>query len=266
MLMHRNVAKKPWLKLSVVLCALASLAGLLPGAAGAQGTASVGAIFGLVISENGVPLEGADVFLEGFGSAYTDSHGRFIFRSVPPGNYRISANKQGFASGPSRSITVRAGVTEQMRIALGGLADLSTYVGRVSVPLIRGGNSLFVRALLNGRREGIFILDTGASYTTISSAVAQELGISFGPGSPSVTLMTASGMIEAPVSTLPSIQVGGVEAKDVVVVVHDLPGQTRIASHDLPPSSRVVGLLGLSFLSRFQFLIDAEQGFMILGQ
>ncbi len=237
-----------------VMAAL-SLAACLPAPAAAQGTASVGAVIGTVTSQNNVLLEGADVILEGFGSTYTDSQGRFIFSRVPPGNYRLSVHKQGF-TGYTRAIGVRAGATERLDMTLAGFADPPALTGgRVSVPLIRQGNVFLVRARLNGRRDVIFYLDTGASLTTISTAVAQELGIFFGPGSPTVTLRTASGTIQVPVATVETIHVGGAEARDV-----------HVAVFDLPPGSQVVGLLGNSFLSHFQVQLDPAQGLLMLSQ
>ncbi|HYB73967.1 MAG TPA: retroviral-like aspartic protease family protein [Candidatus Sulfotelmatobacter sp.] len=237
-----------------LMAALAAAA--FPAAsASAQGTASTGAVTGTVASQNAVLLEGADVVLEGFGSAYTDSQGHFTFSRVPPGNYRLSVQKQGF-TGYTRAVGVRAGFTERLDMTLGGFAEPPTLSGgRVSVPLIRQGNAFLVRALLNGRRDALFYLDTGASLATISTAVAQELGIFFGPGSPTLTIRTASGTIQVPVASVESIQVGGVEARDV-----------QVAVFDLPHGGQVVGLLGNSFLSRFQVQLDPVQGLLMLSQ
>lgn len=240
---------------STLMVALVAAA-CLSTQAEAQGTASVGALIGIVTSQNGVPLEGADVILESFGSAFTDSQGRFSFSRVPPGNYRLSVHKQGF-TGYTRAVGVRAGITERLEMTLGGFADPPAFAGdRVSVPLIRQGNVFLVRALLNGRREAIFYLDTGASLTIISTEVAQELGIFFGPGSPTVTIRTVSGTIQVPVTAVETIQVGGLEARDVSAAVFDLPHASRV----------VVGLLGNSFLSRFQVQLDPVQGLLMLSR
>lgn len=236
--------------LAVVLATLL----FLPSAASAQGTASVGAILGTVVSQNNVLLEGAEVVLEGVGSATTDSQGRFTFSGVRPGNYRLTISKPGFPS-TTRALSVRAGFTEQVGVTLAGFAEPPHSQGeRVSVPLIRAGNAFLVRALVNGRREALFFVDTGASLTTISKGLAQELGVAAGPGSPTVILVTASGRIEVPVASVESIQVGGLEARNVRVAVFDLPG-----------GSQVAGLLGNTFLSRFHVQLDPAQGVLTLG-
>ncbi len=236
----------------VVVAAVAVLL-LLQSSASAQGSA--GAVMGSVVSQNNVLLEGAEVALEGFGQTATDSQGRFSFSRVPPGNYRLSVSKQGFPS-YSRAVSVRAGVTEQVSVTLAGLADRpSPQIGSVSVPLIRAGSAFLVRAMVNGRREALFYVDTGASVTTISTGLARDLGISPGAGAPTMTLVTASGTIQVPVASVESIQVGGIDARDVQVAVFDLPG-----------SSQVAGLLGNSFLSRFHMQLDPVQGVLRLGR
>lgn len=236
--------------LVVILAALL----FLPASATAQGTASAGAILGSVTSQNNVLLEGAEVVLEGVGPATTDSQGRFSFSGVRPGNYRLTISKPGFPAS-TRAMSVRAGVTEQVVVTLAGFAEPPRAEGgRVSVPLIRGGNTFLVRALVNGRREALFFVDTGASLTTISKGLAQELGLAVGPGSPTVTLVTASGRIEVPVAIVESIQVGGLEARNVRVAVFDLPG-----------GSQVAGLLGNTFLSRFHVQLDPAQAVLTLS-
>ncbi|HTU01243.1 MAG TPA: carboxypeptidase regulatory-like domain-containing protein, partial [Candidatus Sulfotelmatobacter sp.] len=159
--------------LAVLLC--------LPSSSWAQ---APGAVTGSVASTNRVLLPDADVALEGVGSTYTDSQGQFTFSNVSPGNYRLTVSKSGFPPF-TRALSVRAGMTERVEVILAGFAEARTSQGEsVAVPLMRSGNSFFVQAVLNGRRQALFVLDTGASITTISRGVAQELGISFGPGSP----------------------------------------------------------------------------------
>lgn len=227
----------------------------LPASAQAQSSDSVGAVMGSVTSQNNVLLEGVDVNLEGVGSVRSDSRGKFTFSRVPPGNYRLNVSKPGFTSS-SRAMTVWAGRTARVEVTLGGFAEPpSSQELRVAVPLIRAGNAFLVRAVLNRQREALFFVDTGAGITSISTGLAQELGISIGAGAPMVTITTASGVIRAPLATLESIQVGGAEARDVQVTIFDLP-----------QSGQVAGLLGNTFLSRFHVQLDSAQGVLVLSQ
>ncbi|HWT82862.1 MAG TPA: aspartyl protease family protein [Candidatus Methylomirabilis sp.] len=239
------------MRISIVVLALL---GLLAFSVPPPCLAAGGEILGAVLSQNSVLLEGAEVELEGVGRTTTDSQGHFTFSGVPPGNYRLTASKPGFPA-TTRALSVRAGATERVEVMLAGFAERPRAQGeRVAVPLLRSGNSFFVRALVNGRRQVIFVLDTGASLTTISQGLAKELGLAVGPGSPTVALMTASGRVEAPVSSVETIEVGGAEARNVQVAVLDLPG-----------SSQLVGLLGNTFLSQFRVQLDPAQGVLTLG-
>jgi clan AA aspartic protease (TIGR02281 family) len=105
---------------------------------------------------------------------------------------------------------------------------------------------------VNGQPVGYFILDTGASFTSVSRLVADRLGIS--SGGSGVTLTTASGTIQAPLALLDEVEIGGAVARHVAAVIHDLP--------NVPPN--VVGLLGLSFLERFRVNLDLTSGVLIL--
>jgi clan AA aspartic protease (TIGR02281 family) len=137
------------------------------------------------------------------------------------------------------------------RRALEALGEPGTST--VQVPIQRRGGSALVPARINGESVGVFILDTGASYTSVSTTVANRLGIATS-GSSTVRLATASGVIQAPLTVLDEIDVGGAVARHVPVVVHDLPGMP----------SNVAGLLGMSFLERFRVNLDISSSLLIL--
>ena len=125
-------------------------------------------------------------------------------------------------------------------------------VATFQVPFQTRGTSVLVPAKVNGQLVGFFILDTGATFTSVSRQVADVLGISRRDGS--VRLITASGVIQAPLALLEEVDVGGAVARHVPAVIHDLP--------DAPPS--IVGLLGLSFLQRFRVNLDLTSGVLTL--
>lgn len=97
------------------------------------------------------------------------------------------------------------------------------------------------------------IFDTGATYTMIPWEIAEALGYQSEVSKRRVILTTASGVERAPLITLSSVQVLGAKVENVEVAVHDLP-----------PSSHVDGLLGLSFIRNFKVSLDFEQGVLEL--
>ena len=113
------------------------------------------------------------------------------------------------------------------------------------VPLEGDGKIWTVRATLNGRADGLFLLDTGASYCVISRSLARRLGL--GASGEQTTLVTANGKVHAPLVTIRYFDLGTNRARDVKAVVHDSVG---------PPLD---GIVGLSYLNNFTFAIDGKQ-------
>ncbi|MDX1488615.1 MAG: retropepsin-like aspartic protease, partial [Acidiferrobacterales bacterium] len=68
-----------------------------------------------------------------------------------------------------------------------------------------------------------------------------------------VPFQTANGLIQAPVISLESIEVGGMEIKNLAAAIHDFL-----------PDAGVAGLLGLNFLSHFRIDIDTQNGVLHL--
>jgi clan AA aspartic protease (TIGR02281 family) len=124
---------------------------------------------------------------------------------------------------------------------------------RASIPFERHGQVVVIQATLNDQRTAKFVVDTGASYTLISKALAGELSIEVGANTKMLPFQTANGLVNAPVISLNSIMVGGME-------VRDLPA----AVHDAVPDPQVAGLLGLNFLSNFRMDIDTQKGVLHL--
>ncbi len=124
---------------------------------------------------------------------------------------------------------------------------------KASIPMERHGQVVVIQATLNNKRSAKFVVDTGASYTLISNALARELSIDMGANSKTLPFQTANGVINAPVTSLDSITVGGME-------IRDLPA----AVHDAVPDPQVAGLLGLNFLSNFRMDIDTQKGMLHL--
>jgi clan AA aspartic protease (TIGR02281 family) len=207
------------------------------------------------MSRDGVALEGATVTLEGIGSVNTDADGLFAFRDVPPGNYRLTVNKEGFPD-EKRLVPVQTGRANTVQIILAGTGPLPARAETVSVPIQRQGSAILVGGRVNGLVETLFLVDTGATFCVLTNATAGRLGLTSSAFARTVTVHTASGTIEAPLISIDLIEVAGAKARSVEAVIHDVPGL----------SSAVGGLLGLSFLNRFKVQLDPARGMMLLNR
>ncbi len=102
-----------------------------------------------------------------------------------------------------------------------------------------------------GSREIDMILDTGAVYTVISWDVAKDIGYDPAISERRMPIVTANGVIEAPLITVEGVNVANLRAKAIDVICHDIP---EIAG--------IEGLLDLSFLKNFRTLIDYATGIL----
>jgi clan AA aspartic protease (TIGR02281 family) len=110
-----------------------------------------------------------------------------------------------------------------------------------SYPLRGQKNVVTVKAEINGVR-GLFILDTGASYVSVKSAFADRAKIP--QTETEITLLTANGPAKAKLSKADKVMLGKLEAINVPVAVQK--------ADDKSYGNGVDGLLGMSFLSRFE--------------
>jgi clan AA aspartic protease (TIGR02281 family) len=124
---------------------------------------------------------------------------------------------------------------------------------KASIPFERSGNVVIVPVTLNNRQTVNLVVDTGASFTLISQALARDLDIDLSRNRKTMPFHTANGVVDAPLTTLDSITVGGMEIKNLTAAVHD-------ATPDIPAA----GLLGLNFLSNFRMDIDTQKGLLHL--
>jgi clan AA aspartic protease (TIGR02281 family) len=110
-----------------------------------------------------------------------------------------------------------------------------------SYPLRGQKTVVTVKAEINGVR-GLFILDTGASYLTVKSGFADRAKIPQTENE--ITLMTANGQAKAKLSKADKVMLGKLEAANVPVAIQKVDEKSYGAGVD--------GLLGMSFLSRFE--------------
>lgn len=118
------------------------------------------------------------------------------------------------------------------------------------IPLRRRGNAFMVEAVLNERRRVNLLVDSGSEILGISPAVFKQLKMSTANSSP-VVMRGVGGLAVTSKVMLPSVRVG--MAKQVLVPAAIMPADTNID-----------GLLGMSFLSRYEFSIDGQHDTLIL--
>ena len=138
----------------------------------------------------------------------------------------------------------RLALLSLLLLAPAASADWATGA-RTEVPLEGNGSAWLVHATLNGRIDGLFLLDTGASMCVLAPGTARQLDLP--PAAGQVELRTANGTIRVPVVQLRSVDVGGNRARDVEAVIHPA----------VPPP--LDGIIGLSFLDHFSYGVDPRR-------
>lgn len=158
---------------------------------------------------------------------------------------------------PNRGVSYKQPVEATTLMASAGRVLPAVQRGaaaHIAVPLKNNRNALMVDALTtkeNRAATGVFIIDTGATYTSISQDMAERLGLDLSRAE-KIRITTANGRIEVPKVTLDTLSVNGLEARNVEATVI----QVR-------PGSSFSGLLGLSFIRQFVLTIDPQANQLI---
>jgi len=112
------------------------------------------------------------------------------------------------------------------------------------VPIVRrAGGTPVINVTFNGNQTFPMVLDTGASGTVITTAMANQLGVQ--PVGEARVNTASAANVTFPLGYVDSIQVGGAIAEDVLVA---------IASPQLP-----IGLLGQDFFRVFDVTIREQE-------
>jgi clan AA aspartic protease (TIGR02281 family) len=146
---------------------------------------------------------------------------------------------------PSRHDTTQTRAMLSDYAAKGGCAAASSG-GTETFPAAGPGRVVKVSVLINNV-SGTFILDTGASYVVMKASFAEKAKIDLEQGS-TVRLHTANGVVDGKRGRADMIQLRSLKARGVPVVIEA----------DDSAAYGAEGLLGLSFLSRFNLTIDGS--------
>jgi hypothetical protein len=123
--------------------------------------------------------------------------------------------------------------------------------GDIIVPFNEHGAAIFLSVTLEGpdghTKQLDYLFDTGASYTTITSETAFELGIEVPDDAPSLEFNTASGLRESRMVHLPALMLGDLRIPGLLVSVCDSCATERTG-----------GLLGLNVMREFLVQMDYQ--------
>lgn len=227
----------------LLVCGLACLLVLTPSAAYSQATSNAGAVGGQVTDTSGGTVAGAIVTLTDKSTntprtTTSNEAGRYVFASVPPGAYEITANKTGFRVSKVSQIDVTVGTPLTINFALevGTMAQTvevtttgaelqttnatvgTTIVGDALLMLPNVGRETAALATLqpgvtpNGYTAGVvndqntYLLDGG----NISDDMAGSNNVytpSFANTNPVTTGGAATGVIPTPVESIEEFRV-----------------------------------------------------------
>jgi predicted aspartyl protease len=121
---------------------------------------------------------------------------------------------------------------------------------RHEISFATGGDLIIVEALLTGPRQtmpGLFVLDTGATYTTITPELADLIGYSARDGIKRARVRTAMGSEEGYLLLVAKLEALGVTIPSCPVHVFDLGHED------------IDGLLGLNFLYELNYEIRSAE-------
>jgi clan AA aspartic protease (TIGR02281 family) len=124
----------------------------------------------------------------------------------------------------------------------------------VGIPLHRSGNHFIVDAKPARGRNIRLLIDTGASLTIFTPDVLEQRGIRYQDTGRTGVFNTANGPVRAPIYKLDALSVGDWQVSQLEIGVLDLGGRSAID-----------GLLGMNFLSHFQFFIDQNEALLRLS-
>jgi len=110
--------------------------------------------------------------------------------------------------------------------------------------------SMIVQGHVNGVSMP-FIVDTGASFVVIPPAIAKQAHIST-RNSQLITLQTANGATQAPMVSLPTLQIEKLKRRNIQAVVQTISPNPSL------------GLLGMSFLGAYHMSIDHKRQIITL--
>jgi aspartyl protease family protein len=158
-------------------------------------------------------------------------------QTTPEGVRLVSADSQ-------QAVVEIGGRRETLSIGQSIAGQRSTAGRQQAVLMSDGRGHFWANAEINGSTAKVLV-DTGATYLSMSNTTARRLGINFLQGQRGLT-STANGTVPVYRVTLASVRIGDIMLHNIDASVHE--------GDNLP-----VILLGMSFLNRVEMQRDGER-------
>lgn len=135
-------------------------------------------------------------------------------------------------------------------------AKESSVQGTIDLARDPDSRSILVDVCLNGKVNATLVLDTGANIVVLSRQKGEELGLDLSDTGNNIATLQLAGdrKVLAKIVMLKSVRINDIEVKDVLAGV----------LLDGGPSGFKDGLLGMTFLNRFNLKIDLKNMKMAL--
>ena len=157
--------------------------------------------------------------------------------------YRYENTERG---GRLRIITRNQQALKAVQDFLRSKMSPAQKAGAVAFDYVANTSLVVLPVMVNNHGPFRFLLDTGASNTILSTAVADNLMI---PKRRSQTLSTAGGTVPVTVRSVNVLQTGGASLEDIEIAV---------GNFSLMKTMNVDGVLGSDYLRRFKVSIDYD--------
>lgn len=176
-----------------------------------------------------------------------------VYRAL--GDLDYNAQRYALARGHYRqAIDLDPSLSAELEPRLRNSTQRAETAPLAEVPYEKNRGSIVIDLSLNNSSQTFrFLVDTGATYTALSTETLLRLGLNdiFARGAPTIELQSANGPIYVQRFTLDAVTVGNATVNNVPVVL-------------LEDFGRYDGLLGLSFLRHFDVNLDQQAGKLIL--
>lgn len=161
-------------------------------------------------------------------------------------------------AGKSKKQPATKGTPSNIKIESQPGVSASNAGQETQIKFKRRGLSMFAAARVHGKKV-YFLVDTGASMTTLTPGFAKKLGILPGAKAPSVVVNTANGQRKTRYGLMTTLSLGDRPHYYVSFTLCASCGAKRT-----PWGAPLVGLLGMNVLRRYEMKIDEARGLITL--